>query len=312
MIRFLSRLKLLSINACKTFEKYAMKPKKSLEDEGAVSYNACLSPTNGEWAHREVCAYVRNFYGKVKESKVKNILLVVAVVMALSATLVSASETKLNLETEIDKLSYVMGQNLGKSLKMDEVEVNIDVLFQSIRDAYEGKESIVNEEETKKILMDFQNNIRTKRMAKMQKEAGESKVEGEKFLEENKAKEGVVVTESGLQYKVLKEGSGESPKAGDKVKVKYKGTFIDGKVFDSNESYEVTVGRGVITGWSEVLQLMKPGSKCEVYIPSALAYGERGNRGISPNKTLIFEMELLEIVVTTSDAPKTPGAIVPQ
>tara|TARA_Y100000766_G_C18893273_1_gene599627 strand:- start:1818 stop:2333 length:516 start_codon:yes stop_codon:yes gene_type:complete len=165
----------------------------------------------------------------------------------------------------------------------------------SINDALAGKESRLKPEEMQEAMM----NMRKKMVEERKQKAEENKTSGAKYLEENKAKEGVKVTESGLQYKVLKEGEGAQPKESDTVKVHYKGTLIDGTEFDSsysrNEPAEFGVGQ-VIRGWVEGLQLMKVGSKYQFFIPSDLAYGPQGRPSIPPNSVLIFEVELLDIV----------------
>jgi FKBP-type peptidyl-prolyl cis-trans isomerase len=173
------------------------------------------------------------------------------------------------------------------------------VLSEGIEDALSGKESRLSEEEMGSSL----SNLRQKSMTAMQEalkeQAEKNLVEGEKFLTENKTKEGVKTTASGLQYKIIEEGKGPSPKAGDTVTVNYRGTLIDGTQFDSSydrgqpATFPLT---GVIPGWTEALQMMKKGSKWELYIPPDLAYGDRGagNR-IPPNSTLIFEVELISI-----------------
>ena len=204
-----------------------------------------------------------------------------------------------SLDDEQQKISYSIGADIGKNLKMGVYPIDVVALAQGVKDRLEDKELLLTEEEMKEMI----NLYRKEAQAAQQKaktEQGETNMaEGEKFLEENKNKEGVVVLPSGLQYKVLEEGSGKSPKATDNVKVHYRGTLINGNEFDSsykrNQPAEFAVNR-VIKGWTEGLQLMKEGSKWMFYIPSELAYGARGaGADIGPNATLIFEVELLEI-----------------
>ncbi len=201
------------------------------------------------------------------------------------------------MTTEKEKISYALGQNIGQNIKRD-FEVDVDALCKGLKDSQEGK-NVMTEEEMQKTMSSFQNQMREKQMAQMKKAAETNKAAGEAFLKENKAKEGVVTLPSGLQYKIITSGSGPKPTATQKVKCHYKGTTIDGKEFDSSykrgepATFQVN---GVIKGWSEALQLMPVGSKWMLYIPSDLAYGDRGAGGaIEPGAALIFEVELLGI-----------------
>jgi FKBP-type peptidyl-prolyl cis-trans isomerase FklB len=189
------------------------------------------------------------------------------------------------------------------------------VLFGGLKDALAGKEAALTKEEREKTLQAFQKEMMEKQITASKEAATKNAAEGEKFLTENKKKDGVKTTASGLQYKVLKEGSGPSPKETDTVVVNYKGTLIDGTEFDSsfkrNEPASFQVNR-VVKGWIEALQLMKAGSKYQLFIPSALAYGERGaGQLIGPNATLIFEVELLSIKAPEPAATVAPGAPAP-
>ena len=199
-------------------------------------------------------------------------------------------------ETDEEKFSYMIGYNMGKGMKSQGVDISQSLLSQGIKDGLDGKESILNADEVQKVRASLIKKMREKR----QKEAQMQEENGKKFLEENKNKEGVKTTDSGLQYKVLKEGTGKVPKISDKVSVHYRGRLIDGKEFDSshkrNKPSEFPVNR-VIKGWTEALTMMKVGGKWEVYIPSELAYGKVGSPpNIPPNAVLIFDVELLEIV----------------
>jgi len=211
----------------------------------------------------------------------------------------TAADKTPKLETLMDKVSYSIGLNIGKDFKAQKIEVNPDLLARGIKDAISDSKPLLTDEEIKEAVGTFQK----ERMAaaeEMAKVLGEkNKKEGETFLEENAKKEGVVTLPSGLQYKVLKEGTGKTPQIGDKVTVNYRGTLVDGTVFDSSydrgEPVTFPVG-GVIPGWTEALQLMKEGAKWELFIPPSLAYGEKGaGQVIGPNATLIFEVELISV-----------------
>jgi FKBP-type peptidyl-prolyl cis-trans isomerase FklB len=206
------------------------------------------------------------------------------------------------LKDQKDKVSYSIGLNIGFNLSRQKVEVNPDVLAAGIRDAIAGKPQLTTDQ-VKDVMAQFE-----KDMEQKQKQAGEkNKTDGAKFLEDNKKKPGIKTTASGLQYKVEKEGTGTPPKATDTVKVNYRGTLIDGTEFDSSykRGQPVTFPvNGVIKGWTEALQLMKPGSKYQLFIPSTLAYGERSvSPELGPNATLIFDVELLEVQPPATPAP---------
>jgi FKBP-type peptidyl-prolyl cis-trans isomerase len=202
-------------------------------------------------------------------------------------------------KTEQDKVSYIIGTQIAQSIKRQGVEVNLEPLMLGLKDVLEGNTLKLTQEETKKVYTAFQQRMRAKQMAEKAQQATENLAKGKAFLEANKTKEGVIVLPSGLQYKVIKEGTGDTPTADDKVKTHYRGKLLDGTEFDSsykrNQPAEFPV-KGVIKGWTEALQLMKTGAKWELYIPADLAYGEPGRPGIPPNSVLIFEIELLEIV----------------
>lgn len=204
------------------------------------------------------------------------------------------------LKTEKDKESYVIGLNLGADMKRRSVEdLNFDMLIQGIRDAYSGGNKLLTEEEQNQIWAAFQKSLAEKQKVNTMKTAEENKKKGDAFLAENKNKEGVVTTASGLQYKVLRAGKGAKPKLEDTVTTHYRGTLLDGTEFDSSYRRNEPVSfklSGVIPGWTEALQLMETGSKWQLFIPADLAYGTKGAGGlIGPNETLIFEVELISI-----------------
>jgi len=203
------------------------------------------------------------------------------------------------LKTEVEKVSYIIGTQIAGNFKAQEIEVSLDSLMQGLKDVLEGKQLAISQEEMKLVYTAWQQKMRAKQAAKQAMEAAKNLAAGTAFLEANKAKEGVKVLPSGLQYKVIKEGTGSTPTADDKVKTHYRGTLIDGTEFDSSYKRDLPAEfpvKGVIKGWTEALQLMKEGGKWELYIPADIAYGQRGRPSIPPNSTLIFEIELLEIV----------------
>jgi len=202
-------------------------------------------------------------------------------------------------ETQGQKYGYFIGMQIGSQMKQDKLEVDPEYLSQGIKDAMTGSEPLLTEDELKDVMASLQKDMATKRdqAGAANKEAAEkNKKESADFMAENAKKEGVKTTESGLQYKMLKEGDGPSPKATDTVTVNYRGTLTDGTEFDSsykrNEPTSFPLN-GVIRGWTEGLQLMKVGGKMQLWVPPDLGYGERGPGG--PNKVLIFEIELLSI-----------------
>jgi FKBP-type peptidyl-prolyl cis-trans isomerase FklB len=202
-------------------------------------------------------------------------------------------------KTQKEKVSYTIGVNIGKNMKMQGIEIDQDYIIQGLKDALNNAKTIMNDKDMESTMNLFQQEMMAKTQAKQKIDGEKNKKEGETFLAENKKKEGVVTLPSGLQYKILKKGDGPKPTANQTVKCNYRGTLIDGKEFDSSykrgEPAEFPVG-GVIKGWVEALQLMPVGSKWMLYIPSNLAYGETGNGPvIGPDATLIFELELLSI-----------------
>ncbi len=211
----------------------------------------------------------------------------------------SASAAAGALQDEKAKLSYAIGMDIGRSLKNLGADIDEAALSEGISDRLNGRKLKLSDEEAIKVQQAFFNKRAEKQAAERKAQAEKNKAEGEKFLAENAKRKGVHVTESGLQYEVLKQGDGPRPKVTDRVKVHYRGTLIDGTEFDSSyargEPVVFPLG-GVIKGWTEGVQLMSVGSKYRFYLPPELAYGERGaGQRIGPNATLIFEVELLGI-----------------
>ncbi len=232
------------------------------------------------------------------------------VVVGLCASGLEAADN-VDLTDQKAKVSYGIGMNLGMQWRQQEVPIDPDVLMKGMKDAMEGNATLMTEEEMRNTLTAFQNQHRAQQMEKRKLQGEKNLTDGEKFLAENKTKPGVVTLPSGLQYKVIEEGSGDSPAAHDQVTVNYRGKLIDGTEFDSSykRGEPATFGvSGVIKGWTEALQLMKPGAKWELYIPSALAYMERGSGAqIGPNSTLIFDVELVS--VKKQEPPPAPEPV---
>jgi len=203
------------------------------------------------------------------------------------------------LKNEKDKVSYSIGLNIGSNFKSQSVDINPDILIKGIKDAISGSKPLMTEKEIQETMTVFQKEITAKQAERTKSLAETNKKEGEAFLAANKGKDGVKTTSSGLQYKIIKDGNGQTPKATDTVTVNYSGTLIDGTEFDSSYKRGEPASfplNGVIPGWTEALQMMKVGSKWQLFLPPAIAYGERGQgRVIGPNAALIFEVELLSV-----------------
>ncbi len=203
------------------------------------------------------------------------------------ASQVNAQE-KLVLKNQKEKVSYIIGMDIGGNLKRQSIDIDPNILARGVQDALSGEKPLLSKEEIQETMVAFQ-----KDMMEKQKQRGEA------FLSENKKKEGVKTLPSGLQYKVIKAGTGKKPKVNDTVTVNYRGTLIDGTEFDSSFRRGQPVAfpvSGVIPGWTEALPLMQEGAKWQLFVPPNLAYGERGAGGlIGPNATLIFEVELISV-----------------
>ncbi|NND44299.1 MAG: FKBP-type peptidyl-prolyl cis-trans isomerase [Xanthomonadales bacterium] len=203
-----------------------------------------------------------------------------------------------DLQTEEQKLGYIIGMDIGNSLRSEGTQVDMDALVDALRTVYAGDTPKLTAEEAQAIRQEFIAKRRAAAEAEANAISSKNKAEGEAFLAENAAKEGVQVTDTGLQYKVVRMGEGPKPTASDVVEVHYRGTLLDGTEFDSSyardESVTFELDR-VIPGWTEGVQLMPVGSKFMFYIKPELAYGEGGGGPIPPNSTLVFEVELLGI-----------------
>jgi FKBP-type peptidyl-prolyl cis-trans isomerase FklB len=207
----------------------------------------------------------------------------------------------LTLTTQKDKASYAIGMNIGKSMHRDGVDIDTSILLRGLKDGMSGAKPLLTDDEAKAALTALQADLRKKQEEKLVVEGETNKKAGETFLAENKTKDGVVTLPSGLQYKILTEGTGPKPTATDTVVCNYKGALLDNTEFDNSykrgQPATFPVGN-VINGWKEALQLMPVGSKWQLVVPSDLAYGARGGpqgSGIGPNATLVFEVELISV-----------------
>ena len=218
----------------------------------------------------------------------------IALVVSVISSCQNLTQQKFNFDeaNELEKVSYSIGINVATSIKSEGLDsINSFYISKGFQDVFENKDLAINIEESNKIIGEYFNK---KQDAKNQRLATDSKI----FLEQNKQKDGVITTESGLQYLILSEGRGNNPTLNDNVTVHYHGTLIDGTIFDSSVDRKQPATfplNGVIPGWQEALQMMSVGSKWKIFIPSELAYGESGAGAIGPNSTLIFEVELLSI-----------------
>jgi FKBP-type peptidyl-prolyl cis-trans isomerase FklB len=228
----------------------------------------------------------------------KQLLLFISATVLIISCDQSQKGKEVDITTKKDSVSYSIGIDIGKNLKRQNVEIEPNALLQGLMDA-QADSSKLTDEEIMAVMTNFQKEMREKQQNKNKIAAEKNKAEAEAFFAENKNKEGVITLESGMQYKVLKSGDGKSPKLSSTVEAHYSGRLLDGTEFDSSykrgQPFSAAV-TGVIKGWTEILQLMKEGDKWEVYIPSDLAYGERGSGPtIGPNAALIFEMELIKV-----------------
>jgi FKBP-type peptidyl-prolyl cis-trans isomerase FklB len=223
------------------------------------------------------------------------VAIVVLLSLLLTAGAVAAQQAE--LKDQKAKLSYSIGVDVGRQLKEQFKDVNPDVVARGIKDAVSGSKTLLTDQEMGQILTAFRQEMMAKRLEERKTIGEKNKIDGEKFLADNKKKQGIVTLPSGLQYKVLKDGAGKSPKVTDTVTVHYRGTLVDGTEFDNSTKRGQPASfkaNGVIPGWTEALPKMKVGSKWQLFIPPSLAYGDRGAGPIGPNAVLIFEVELLD------------------
>jgi FKBP-type peptidyl-prolyl cis-trans isomerase FklB len=235
--------------------------------------------------------------------KTKVIMLTIVAVIVASGFAIGAKEATIKkkvaktmkLETEMQKVSYAIGTNIGGQFRLQELDIQTEALIQGIKDALAGSDLALTKQEMNETMKEFGQKMEKKMREKQAKAGAENSKEGAAFLAENAKKPGVITLKSGLQYKVIKEGDGGKLKATDNFKAHYKGTLIDGTVFDSSEGGEplVMAVTSVIPGWTEALQIMPIGSKWVLYVPGDLAYGSGPQGPGGPNSTLIFEIELL-------------------
>lgn len=216
-------------------------------------------------------------------------------VIAAAALFTSSCEKKIKLDTDAQKASYAIGQQIGQNLKGQNIDFDADVLAASIKEVRDGKTPMLTPEQMQQALMKLQEGLNAKQAEAAEKNAAEGKA----FLEKNKGEPNVKTTASGLQYIILEEGKGKTPTINDTVKAHYKGTLINGTQFDSSydrgQPSEFPVG-GVIKGWTEALTMLKTGSKVKLFIPPDLGYGASARPGIPANSVLVFEVELIDIV----------------
>ena len=223
----------------------------------------------------------------------------IALLSGLAMTASFADEPKLELSSEMQQVSYSIGVDLGRNMKKQGFTMDVPSLSKGIQDGFSGQTPALTDDKMKEVLMKFQKEFVAKKNAEMAQVGQTNLDKGQKFLADNKAKQGVVTLASGLQYKIITAATGDKPKASDSVTVDYTGRLIDGRVFDSSEKQGKPITfkvDQVIPGWTEVLQLMPVGSTWEVYIPANLAYGPQAvGPMIGPNETLVFNIHLISV-----------------
>jgi FKBP-type peptidyl-prolyl cis-trans isomerase FklB len=224
----------------------------------------------------------------------------------LLPSVAAAAQDAPELKTDKDKFSYALGMNFGENLRKQGLELDTAVFAKAFAESFNGGKTAMTDQEMQTLLQAAGQEIRKKQAALQAGKGAAAQKEGEAFLAANRTKEGVVTLPSGLQYKILKAGTGEKATLDDTVVCNYKGTLINGTEFDASERHGGPATfpvKGVIAGWTEALQLMPVGSKWQLFVPSNLAYGAQGPGDIGPNATLIFEVELLSIQKAAAPAP---------
>jgi FKBP-type peptidyl-prolyl cis-trans isomerase len=235
-----------------------------------------------------------NIKMEIIKMMLKRLLLCATLLVTNQAQSVDLTE----LKTDKERLSYGIGASVAKNLKKQVTDVDVEVLIQGLKNGLAGEKLLLSEKDLQKVMNKFQGEVRQNALLSKRLALEDNKKKGEAFLAENKTKTGVVVLPNGVQYKVLKAGSGKKPIDSDVVQVYYRGTLLDGTEFDATEPEHPAdlKASSLIAGWKEALKLMPIGSKWQIVIPSQLGYGERGvGSEIGPNETLIFEVELLSI-----------------
>jgi FKBP-type peptidyl-prolyl cis-trans isomerase FklB len=235
---------------------------------------------------------------------------ILAAAIVLLASFAAAAQDAPELKTDKDKFSYALGMNFGENFRKQGLDLDPAMFAKAFAESFGGGKTALTDQEMQTVLTAAAQEIRKKQAALQAEKGAAAQKEGDAFLAANKAKEGVVALPSGLQYKVLKAGTGEKPTLGDRVVCNYKGTLINGTEFDASDKHGGPATfpvKGVIAGWTEALQLMQVGSKWQLFVPSNLAYGAQGPGDIGPNATLIFEVELVSIQKAAAPAA-APGS----
>jgi FKBP-type peptidyl-prolyl cis-trans isomerase FklB len=234
----------------------------------------------------------------------------VLALLLFSATASMAQEAPV-LKTQKEKVSYGIGSDAAKNFKQKGLDLDMEMLIKGLRDGFAGVKLLMTDEEIRTTLMAYQKELQEKAALELKASADKNKAEGDAFLAQNKTKEGVITLPSGLQYKILKAGTGALPADTDTVEAHYHGTLINGTVFDSSIKRGEPIifsPKDVILGWREALKLMPVGSKWQLFIPPSLAYGAQPMDPIGPNSVLIFEVELLSIKPATSSEQPATGS----
>lgn len=230
--------------------------------------------------------------------KLKTVGIVLAGILATPAW-ASAPATKVNFRNDQDKVSYAIGLQIGSDFKQQGITINPALFNQGLVDGTTGAAPQLSQQQLQDTMNAFRQQIIAKKQAEFKAVSDTNKTQGTKFLAENKTKPGVVTLPDGLQYKVIKAGTGVQPKEGDTITVNYEGRFVDGKTFDSsyqrNKPAQFTLSKDLVPAWVEALKMMKAGSTWEIYAPASLGYGDRGIGPIGPNQTLVFKIELISV-----------------